>query len=282
MSCLKYVEDSINSNIRTDGRALNTYRAIEINKNVLISADGSSSVMDEENNVICGIKLALVSPAHDKADEGIVNLQIDSPSSVEENRTQKEHLQTMNSIIYNLCIKNNIDKKKLCVLTSEYVWNVDINVMVLNAGGGLLDIISLAIYIALKNTNIPVVQTKKKIEECDVFSNVKKKDYQLSIVENQFAVFPYEDVPICVSVGEFNNKYIYGMSKIEEELAENILVVAVTTSGKCVGFYKLYGITLEISSILHMVENAVKIAHSMFDKIHDALEKIRQKEESSL
>ncbi|CRH01688.1 exosome complex component RRP42, putative [Plasmodium relictum] len=280
MSCLKYIEDSINSNIRVDGRALSTYRSIEINKSILVSADGSSSVMNEENNVICGIKLSLVTPNPDTHDEGFVNLQIDCPASVATNRIKKEHLQTMTSIIYDLCIKNNINKKKLCILSSKFVWSVDINVMVLNAGGGLLDIISIAIYVALKNTSIPVVIPKKQIEESDVFNDSKNKDYQLEIVENQETNFPYENVPICISIGEINNKYIYDMSKIEEELVENIFVVAIASSGKCVAFHKLYGISMEISSILNIAENSSKISHILFEKINEAIDKIEMKNSS--
>ncbi|KAI4836388.1 exosome complex component RRP42 [Plasmodium brasilianum] len=275
MSSSKYIEDGINSNIRVDGRTLLTYRTIEINKNILVSADGSSSVMNEENNVICGVKLSLLSPSADANDEGFVNLKIDCPASVGANRIKKEHLQIMTSIIYDLCIKNNINKKKLCILPSKFVWGVDINVMVLNAGGGLLDIISIAIYVALNDMTMPIVKPKKKIDELNMFHNTKCKDYQVEIVENQKTNFPYENIPICISIGEINNKYIYDMSKIEEELVENIFVVAITSSGKCVAFHKLYGISMEISSILNMTENSIKVSHFLFEKINEAICKIR-------
>ncbi|SBS85922.1 exosome complex component RRP42, putative [Plasmodium ovale] len=275
MSSLKYIEDSINANIRVDGRTLLTYRTIDINKNILVSADGSSSVMNEENNVICGIKLSLLTPEPDAIDEGFINLQIDCPASVAENRMKKEHLQIMTSIIYDLCIKNNINKKKLCILPSKFVWGVDINVMVLNGGGGLLDIISIAIYVALNDTFLPVVIPKKKIDELNMFHNTKSKDYQVEIVENEKVQFPCENMPICISIGEINNKYIYDMSKIEEELVENIFVVAITASGKCVAFHKLYGISVEISSILNMTENSSKISHYLFEKINEAICKIQ-------
>ncbi|SBT80023.1 exosome complex component RRP42, putative [Plasmodium malariae] len=275
MSSSKYIEDGINSNIRVDGRTLLTYRTIEINKNILVSADGSSSVMNEENNVICGVKLSLLSPSADANDEGFVNLKIDCPASVGANRIKKEHLQIMTSIIYDLCIKKNINKKKLCILPSKFVWGVDINVMVLNAGGGLLDIISIAIYVALNDMTMPIVKPKKKIDELNMFHNTKCKDYQVEIVENQKTNFPYENIPICISIGEINNKYIYDMSKIEEELVENIFVVAITSSGKCVAFHKLYGISMEISSILNMTENSIKVSHFLFEKINEAICKIR-------
>ncbi|CAD2102037.1 exosome complex component RRP42, putative [Plasmodium vinckei brucechwatti] len=275
MSSLKYIEEGINSNIRVDGRTLLTYRTIEINKNILVSADGSSSVMNEENNVICGIKLSLLPPDQNSADEGFVNLQIDCPASVASNRIKKEHLQIMTSIIYDLCIKNNIDKKKLCVLPSKFVWGIDINVMVLNGGGGLLDIISIAIYVALNDMNIPVVKAPKKIDELNMFHNTKSKEYELEIVENEKLPFPCDNIPICISIGEINNKYIYDMSKIEEELVENVFVVAVTSSGKCVAFHKLYGISMEISSILNMSENSVQISQNLFKKINEAIEKIQ-------
>ncbi|EDL44457.1 exosome complex exonuclease, putative [Plasmodium vivax] len=274
MSSLKYIENSINSNIRVDGRTLSTYRTIEINKNILVSADGSSSVMNEENNVICGIKLSLLTPSLDAPDEGVINLQIDCPASVVANRIKKDHLQIMSSIIYDLCLKNNIDRKKMCILPSTFVWGVDINVMVLNAGGGLLDIISMAIYVALKDTVVPVVKPKKKIDESNTFHHTKCADYQVEIVENQKTNFPYENVPICVSIGEINNKYVYDMSKVEEELVENIFVVAVTSSGKCVAFHKLYGISMEIASILNMTENSSRISHHLFEKINEAIAKI--------
>ncbi|SOV81330.1 exosome complex component RRP42, putative [Plasmodium sp. gorilla clade G3] len=275
MSSLNYIEDSINCNIRIDGRTLLTYRSIEINKNILVSADGSSNVINEENNVICGIKLSLITPDADTYDEGNVNLQIDCPASVAAQRIKKDHLQTMTSIIYNLCIKNNINKKKLCILPCKFAWSVDINVMVLNAGGGLLDIISIAIYVALKDTFFPIVKPKKEIEEENTFHEISNKDYQLEIVENQHVNFPYENIPICISIGEINNKYIYDMSKVEEELVENIFVVAITSKGKCVAFHKLYGISMEISSILNITENSSKISHTLFEKIHQALDKIQ-------
>ncbi|GAW82171.1 exosome complex component RRP42 [Plasmodium gonderi] len=275
MSSLKYIENSINSNIRVDGRTLLTYRTIEINKNILVSADGSSSVMNEENNVICGIKLSLLTPNLDAADEGFVNLQIDCPASVAANRIKKEHLQIMSSVIYDLCLKNTINKKKLCILPSKFVWGVDISVMVLNAGGGLLDIISIAIYVALNDTFMPIVKPKKKIGESNTFHNTKCTEYEVEIVENQKTKFPYENIPICVSIGEINNKYIYDMSKIEEELVENIFVVAITSSGKCVAFHKLYGISMEIASILKMTENSSKISHYLFEKIHESIDKIQ-------
>ncbi|VWU51092.1 exosome complex component RRP42, putative [Hepatocystis sp. ex Piliocolobus tephrosceles] len=277
MSSLKYIEDSIRSNIRVDGRALLTYRPIEINKGTLVSADGSSSVINKENNVICGVKLSLLRPEADKCDEGIINLQIDCPASVAIDGVKREQLQTIKSIIYDLCIKNNINKKKLCILPSYFVWGVDINVMVLNGGGGLLDIISIAIYVALNDTLIPFVKPHKKIDDLQLFPDQKYREYKIEIVENKKINFPFENIPICISIGEIYNKYIYDMSKIEEQLVENIFVVAITSSGKCVAFHKLYDTSMKISSILNMTENSLKISPYIFEKINEAIRKIQEK-----
>lgn len=277
MSCIQYIEGCINSNVRIDGRTLAAYRYLEVNNNVLMSADGSSSVINDENNVICGIKLSLVAPEKENEDEGTINLEIDCPANINKNKIKEQYIQTITSIIYNMCIEDKIDKKKLCVLPSKFVWNVDINVMVLSAGGSLLDVISLAIYVALKNTIIPIVQPQKIIEESIVYNNMKRKEYNIKVLEDKYSKFPCENVPICISIGEFNNKYIYDMSLIEEEIVENILVVAITPYGKCVSFHMLHGISMEISSVLHITENAIKVALEIFEKIHATLKQIQEK-----
>ena len=68
----QHVIDSLNSNIRIDGRKLDEYRDISVETDVSSTAEGSARVKIGETEVMAGVKLAIGAPFPVRPEDGAI------------------------------------------------------------------------------------------------------------------------------------------------------------------------------------------------------------------
>ncbi|MFC2143413.1 exosome complex protein Rrp42 [Candidatus Aenigmatarchaeota archaeon] len=156
---------------RLDNRKFDEYRKIEIEKDVVTSAEGSARVRLGDTEVIAGIKIDIGRPFPDTPDTGvlIVNaefLPLASPD-FESGPPGEKAIGLSRTVDRTIRESKAIDFKKLCIkpLTSEEegkVWMVFIDVDVLNHDGNLVDAASIAAAAALMSAKIPDLDKDEK------------------------------------------------------------------------------------------------------------------------
>lgn len=110
------------------------------------------------------------------------------PRQVEE--MCNEYSQLMNRVLN--APHGGIDLKALCIIPGSTCWILNIDALVLDYGGNLLDAIFLATRGALHNTRIP----RATVEQSDGRLEFDIADEETEIVRG------WEDVPMCVTLNK--------------------------------------------------------------------------------
>ncbi len=158
---------------RMDGRDFYDYRPVEVKTNYVKRAEGSALVKLGKTQVLVGVKMDVGEPYQDTPNQGnlITNAEmvpiaapIFTPGPPDENAIELARV-----VDRGIRESQMIDLEKLCVREGELVWNVIVDVHVLDYDGNLFDAAILGATAALHTTRIP------KLED-DVIIYSEKKD----------------------------------------------------------------------------------------------------------
>ncbi|ROI16025.1 Exosome complex component RRP45 [Anabarilius grahami] len=143
---------------RLDGRQTYDYRNIKIT----FGTDYGCCIVElGKTRVLCQVSCELVPPKDSRPTEGIMffNLELSPMASpaFEPNR-QSELLVLLNRQLER-CLRNSkcIDTESLCVVSGEKVWQIRVDIHVLNHDGNLMDAASIAAISALSHFRRPDV-----------------------------------------------------------------------------------------------------------------------------
>jgi len=133
-----------------------------------------------------------------------------------------------------------IDLEKLCLEEGEKVWEVFVDIHIINHDGNLIDASALAAVSALKTAKIPELEDEKIIRD----KLVKK--------------LPIKHIPVTVTVGKALNNFIIDPLKEEEEVLNSKLSIAVMEDGKICAMQKSGNYALSTEDIEKMIDLVVK------------------------
>ncbi len=161
----QYAMELLKDGKRLDGRQTDEYREITIEYGVIATAEGSARVKIGQTEVLAGVKLGIESPFPDTPDEGalMVNVEllpIASPD-FESGPPSIESIELARVVDRGIREAKAIDSKKLCIEAGSKVWNVSIDVCVINAHGNLFDACGIAALAALQDTVYPSYDGEK-------------------------------------------------------------------------------------------------------------------------
>lgn len=161
----QHLIDSLRKGIRYDGRVLDAYRPITIERDVTRNAEGSARVKLGDTEVIAGIKLMVGQPYADSPEDGnlVVGVELSPMASpdFELGPPSIEAIELARVVDRGIRESKAIDSKKLCIIASEKVWVVSIDVCIVNHDGNLLDACALATLAALQDTHFPKYEGNK-------------------------------------------------------------------------------------------------------------------------
>ncbi|XP_059407456.1 exosome complex component RRP45 [Carassius carassius] len=252
---------------RLDGRQTYDYRNIKIS----FGADyGCCSVELGKTRVLCQVSCELVPPKDSRPTEGIVffNLELSPMASpaFEPNR-QSELLVTLNRQLER-CLRNSkcIDTESLCVVSGEKVWQIRVDVHVLNHDGNLMDAASIAAISALSHFRRPDVAIQGR--DITVFSPEERDPITLSIYH----------MPICVSFAFFlqGSYLLVDPCEREERVKDGLLVIAMNKHREICSIQSSGGIMLLKDQVLRCSKIASVKVSEITELINKALENDRK------
>ncbi|XP_041838420.1 exosome complex component RRP45 [Melanotaenia boesemani] len=203
---------------RIDGRQTYDYRKIKIS----FGTDYGCCFVDlGQTRVMAQVSCELVSPKENRPNEGIMFFSIElSPmaSPAFEQGRQSELSVKLNRQLER-CLRNSkcIDTESLCVVSGEKVWQIRVDVHMLNNDGNLMDAASIAAITALCHFRRPDVGIQG--EEVMVYSSEERDPIPLSIYH----------MPISVSFAFFQQGtyLLVDPCEREERVMDGLLMIAM-------------------------------------------------------
>jgi exosome complex component RRP42 len=233
----------LNKGVRLDGRRPTEYRKIEITKGVSKNAEGSAKVRIGDTEVIAGVKLEVMKPYPDTADQGslMVNVELYPMSNPEFETGPPDNYSIELARITDRAIRESktIDTRKLCITPGEKAWMVVIDVCSLNDSGNLFDAIGLAAVAAVQDAVFPEYDGEKL-------------DYKHKTKEK----LPVGKMPINVTVFKFGDHLVVDTTTDEERAYDARLTVATLDNGNICSMQKGGDSAITADDLFRMIELA--------------------------
>lgn len=268
-----FVQKAVLEATRVDGRSLDEFRKLRINFG---SELGSVHVSLGETRVLAQVSCEVVAPRATRPNEGTLFINVEmgpiAAPHFEPGRLSEVGIQ-LNRILER-AIKDSgcVDLESLCLVADEKVWNLRVDVNVLNYEGNVIDCASIAALTALAHFKRPDVSLNG--EEVIIHTIYERDPIPIGI--NHF--------PICVSFGIFNKGKlaIADPTYLEERVAEAKIVFGMNSYGELCGIH-LGGITLTSSDLLlRTAAKAAKRARTIVQKIKDIIQEDAEKRKKNV
>ncbi len=255
----------VKKGVRLSGRGLNDYREIDIKVNYVPNADGSAFVKLGNTQVLVGIKLEVGSPYPDSPNEGtmVVSAEfVPTASPVFEPGPPDENAIELARVIdRSIRELRAIDFSKLVLIPGKKVWNVWIDIYVLDHDGNLIDASSIATLAALLVTKVPKAEVNEETGEV----KVDKTTY--------VGKLPLNRKVITVTAGKLGDVILLDPDLEEESVLDTKLVVAVSDDGRIAGMQKTGMGHLTKDEVIKIVEKALVKGKEIIEKITKVVSK---------
>ena len=239
----KHVMEYLEKGVRYDGRKLTEFRDIEIKTGVIATAEGSAYVKCGNTEVIAGVKMTMEKPFGDTPDEGILMVGTElypmSNPKFESGPPDAMSIEIARVIDRGIRESKSIDNKKLCVISGEKVWTINVDVAPLNVDGNLLDVGSIAAIAAICDARFPAVEDGKV--------NYKKRTDER---------IPLRKIPLAVTVVKIGNNFLVDPIEVEEGVLDARLTVTTTEDGNLCAMQKGGVGSLTVEDISAMIDLA--------------------------
>jgi exosome complex component RRP42 len=198
----KFIVDGCRDDCRVDGRSRKDFRLYSSVVGDFALSYGSARIFlaTKETHVLVSVKAELVVPASSAPSEGAIEVHVDYMQGNNNNRDDD-----LESTLSNLLVPHLVDKRKLCVAPSYYVWKLNIDLFIITSGGGsLIDACSQGIHAALQQTLLPKITVVPAHE-----GGGNKPTVQVdSDIKMAQPVPGVENVPIIVTVSLLKHKKV--------------------------------------------------------------------------
>ena len=243
----KHLLNTLNLNLRYDGRKLDEYRKIVVETNCVKNAEGSARVKIGNTEVIAGVKMAIEKPYPDTPDEGMLMVGAELlPMSNPDFELGPPGIQAIElARVVDRAIRESkiVDMKKLAITPGEKVWGLSIDIVTINDEGNLFDASALAAIAALKDTRFPEYDGTK-------IDYKKRTDKKL----------PIKKIPISVTVLKIGDKLLLDPTNEEEQILDSRLTVATTEDDIICALQKGGQFPLTEKNVVEMIGLATKKA----------------------
>ncbi|XP_062538305.1 uncharacterized protein LOC134206595 [Armigeres subalbatus] len=268
-----FVQRAVLESTRVDGRTLDEFRKLRVNFGTEF---GSVHVSLGETRVLAQVSCEVVPPRATRPNEGtlFINVELGPMAAPHFEFGRQSDASVQLNRILERAIKDSgcVDLESLCLVADEKVWNLRVDINVLNHEGNVIDCASIAALTALAHFKRPDVSLNG--EEV-IIHNIHERD-PIPIGINHF--------PICVSYGIFNKGKlaVADPTYLEERVAEAKIVFGMNSYGELCGLH-LGGITLTSSDLLlRTATKAAKRARTIVQKIKDVIQSDTEKRKKNI
>ncbi len=243
---------------RMDNRKFDEFRKIKIETNIIKKAEGSARVTIGNTQVISGIKMDIGEPYPDTPDSGVMTtaaelIPMASPD-FESGPPDQKSIELARVVDRGIRESKIIDVDKLCIIPSEKVWMVFIDIHILDYDGNLFDAASLASLAALMTAKVPIERLTPILENLiEKYPSIEKylkdhtKDFPL----------PLSNPPISCTSAKFNDIVVIDPSLDEEEIAEARLTIATDDKGDIRAMQKGLNGSFTVDEIKKVIKSSI-------------------------
>jgi exosome complex component RRP42 len=243
----KSITHLINDGERADGRAMDEFRDIEIETDVISKAEGSARIKLGKTQIIVGCKPQIGEPFPDTPNVGVLMtngemLPMADPT-FEPGPPSEESIELAR--VVDRCIRESemVDLEKLCIEPGKKVWMVFVDLHIVDYDGNLFDAATLGVMAALMNTKLPIA---------------KYVDDEVVIDENETMDLPLRDKAAMCTFVKIGDKMVLDPAREEESILDARISIGITESGNICAMQKGGNNPLTRENILE----SVKIAYS--------------------
>lgn len=233
---------------RIDGRALDEFRPIEVQRNISKTAEGSCKIKVGDCEVIVGTKLEVGTPYPDTPDEGSMMVNVEmlpmSHPTFEPGPPGIDAIESARVIDKSFRESHALDVKKLCIKKGEKIWMVIIDVCPINFDGNLIDIGGIGALVALQETIMPSLTEDMQPD----YKNPSGEKLHL------------HDLPIPITVYKIGDYLVIDPTFEEQKFASARLTVICTQDDKICALQKGEEEPLTIETVEKMTDLALKCA----------------------
>ncbi|XP_046671158.1 exosome complex component rrp45 [Homalodisca vitripennis] len=248
---------------RLDGRAFDEFRPVDIHFG---KEWGSCQVSFGETKVLAKATCDVQLPKATRPNEGLLHLNVElSPMAAAHFETgpQSELGVHLNRLLEKFFKESRcVDLESLCIVAEEKVWNVRVDINVLNSDGNLVGCCSAAALAALMHFRRPDFTLSG--EQVIIHSPSEKDPLPISLHHH----------PVAIAFAVFNNgeRVMVDPTNAEERVSQAQLVLAVNTYRELCGLH-LGGSALAAPDIiLQCAHRSGGFSVMLIDKIKEALE----------
>eukprot|EP01028_Stygiella_incarcerata_P004511 TRINITY_DN1993_c1_g1_i1.p1 TRINITY_DN1993_c1_g1~~TRINITY_DN1993_c1_g1_i1.p1 ORF type:complete len:298 (-),score=84.85 TRINITY_DN1993_c1_g1_i1:43-936(-) len=215
----QFIQEGVAQNVRLDGRKRLDFRPVFVETGVVPQAHGSARVKVAHTDVIVSVKADLGSVEEEKPEEGRVEVTVESSPNV-----PNVSIEWSQIILRMLQSQGALNRKALCLVSYKYCWVLQVDAVVLQSDGNIMDAISFAVKAALFDTKIPKVTAAKN----------ESGDYEFEVSEDPEDVdrLQSDAVPICVSLCVIGNEVVVDPCLEEEECISAKLIIGINRHGE--------------------------------------------------
>ncbi|XP_026159284.1 exosome complex component RRP45 [Mastacembelus armatus] len=253
---------------RLDGRQTYDYRKIKIT----FGSDYGCCFVDlGKTRVMAQVSCELVAPKENRPNEGIMffNIELSPMASPAFEQSRQSELSVKLNRQLERCLRNSkcIDTESLCVVSGEKVWQIRVDVHMLNHDGNLMDAASIAAITALCHFRRPDVAIQG--EEVTVYSPEERDTIPLSIYH----------MPISVSFSFFQQGtyLLVDPCELEERVMDGLLMIAMNKHREICSIQSSGGIML----LKEQVMRCSKIASVKVSEITELISKALQNDKKA-
>jgi exosome complex component RRP42 len=250
---------------RVDERSFDSPREINIKTDLIPNANGSSYVELGKTKVLAGIKVEPGTPFPDTPQEGnlIVSVEfLPHASPVFEPGPPDERAVELARIIdRSLRDVRAIDLSKMVITPGRKVWNIFVDIYVVDYDGNMIDASSIATMLALLTAKIPKVSTTETGE--------------IIISEEKSENIPVKKKVVTATIAKITdentgNKYYIADPSLEEEMiADTLVTIAFSEDGLITGIQKSGLSSIYSDDIPKILNMSRKLAEKYLAKINE-------------
>ncbi|XP_042341175.1 exosome complex component RRP45 [Plectropomus leopardus] len=251
---------------RLDGRQTYDYRRMKIT----FGTDYGCCFVDlGKTRVMAQVSCELVAPKENRPNEGIMffNIELSSMASPAFEQGRPSELSVKLNRQLERCLRNSkcIDTESLCVVSGEKVWQIRVDVHMLNHDGNLMDAASIAAITALCHFRHPDVSIQG--DEVTVYSPEERDPIPLSIYH----------MPISVSFSFFlqGTYLLVDPCEREERVMDGLLMIAMNKHREICSIQSSGGIMLLKEQVMRCSKIASVKVSEITELITKALENDR-------
>jgi len=261
-----FILKSLEDDYRIDGRRPLDFRRVTLR----FQEDGRTEVSLGRTRVLAAGSCEIVEPHADRPAEGMINLATEfSPMgnlSFDYNRPLDEVIAINRVVERGIKESKALDTEALCIISGRKVWNVKIDLKILDDGGNLVDATSLAAVAALLAFRVPEVSVQG--DDVRVYSKEEREPVPLCI----------HHVPIAVSFAFFTEGSIAVIdpSNREEQAMEGTMTIMMNSQRELCGIFKGGGVAVDRALVKECMEVASMKAQEIDEVLRDSVKKYNE------